>query len=149
MKICRSCSPTPWASSDEVRDSDILVHVVDISHPQFEEQIEVVNKTLQEVCDASNKDMIMVFNKVDQFTYVEKDEDDLTPRQRENIPLEELKETWMARLGGKNCVFISAKKRQNIEELKQMLYEKARAIHAERFPYNDFLYQRYDDLGQQ
>ncbi len=134
---------------DEVRDSDLLVHVVDISHPQFEEQIEVVNKTLQEVCDASNKDMIMVFNKVDQFTYVEKDEDDLTPRQRENIPLEELKETWMARLGGKNCVFISAKKRQNIEELKQMLYEKARAIHAERFPYNDFLYQRYDDLGQQ
>ena len=131
---------------DEVRDSDLLVHVVDISHPQFEEQIEVVNKTLQEVCDASNKDMIMVFNKIDQFSYVEKDPDDLTPRQRENIPLEELKETWMARLGGENCVFISAKKKQNIEELKHMLYEKARAIHAERFPYNDFLYQRYDDL---
>ena len=133
---------------DEVRDSDLLVHVVDISHPQFEEQIEVVNKTLQEVCDASNKEMIMVFNKIDQFTYVEKDEDDLTPRQRENIPLDELKETWMARLGGENCVFISAKKKQNIEELKHMLYEKARAIHAERFPYNDFLYQRYDDLNQ-
>ena len=131
---------------DEVRDSDLLVHVVDISHPQFEEQIEVVNKTLQEVCDATNKDMIMVFNKIDQFSYVEKDPDDLTPRQRENIPLEELKETWMARLGGENCVFISAKKKQNIEELKHMLYEKARAIHAERFPYNDFLYQRYDDL---
>ena len=134
---------------DEVRDSDLLVHVVDISHPQFEEQIEVVNKTLQEVCDATNKEMIMVFNKVDQFSYVEKDADDLTPRQRENIPLEELKETWIARLGGKNCVFISAKKKQNIEELKQMLYEKARAIHAERFPYNDFLYQRYDDLPEQ
>ena len=133
---------------DEVRDSDLLVHVVDISHPQFEEQIEVVNKTLQEVCDATNKDMIMVFNKIDQFTYVEKDPDDLTPRQRENIPLEELKETWMARLGGENCVFISAKKKQNIEELKHMLYEKARAIHAERFPYNDFLYHRYDDLPQ-
>lgn len=133
---------------DEVRDSDLLVHVVDISHPQFEEQIEVVNKTLQEVCDASNKEMIMVFNKIDQFTYVEKDEDDLTPRQRENIPLDELKETWMARLGGENCVFISAKKKQNIEELKHMLYEKARAIHAERFPYNDFLFQRYDDLNQ-
>ena len=133
---------------DEVRDSDLLVHVVDISHPQFEEQIEVVNKTLQEVCDATNKDMIMVFNKIDQFSYVEKDPDDLTPRQRENIPLEELKETWMARLGGENCVFISAKKKQNIEELKHMLYEKARAIHAERFPYNDFLYHRYDDLPQ-
>ncbi len=133
---------------DEVRDSDLLVHVVDISHPQFEEQIEVVNKTLQEVCNATDKDMIMVFNKIDQFTYVEKDPDDLTPRQRENIPLDELKETWMARLGGENCVFISAKKKQNIEELKHMLYEKARAIHAERFPYNDFLYHRYDDLPQ-
>ncbi|MBR5102271.1 MAG: GTPase HflX [Muribaculaceae bacterium] len=132
---------------DEVRDSDILVHVVDISHPQFEEQIEVVNKTLQEVCDAGNKQMIMVFNKVDKFTYVKKDEDDLTPRSRENIPLEELKETWMARMG-ENAVFISAKKKQNIEELKRLLYAKAKAIHSERFPYNDFLYQTYDDLEQ-
>ncbi len=130
---------------DEVRDSDILVHVVDISHPQFEEQVEVVNKTLQEVCDAGNKEMIMVFNKVDQFSYVPKDEDDLTPRLRENIPLDELKETWMARMAG-NCVFISAKKMTNIEELKQLLYAKAHAIHTERFPYNDFLYQKYDDL---
>ena len=130
---------------DEVRDSDILVHVVDISHPQFEEQIEVVNRTLQEVCDAGDKEMIMVFNKIDQFTYVPKDEDDLTPRQRENIPLEELQETWMARMG-ENCVFISAKKQQNIDGLKRLLYNKAKAVHTARFPYNDFLYQTYDDL---
>lgn len=130
---------------DEVRDSDILVHVVDISHPQFEEQVEVVNKTLQEVCDAGNKEMIMVFNKVDQFSYVPKDEDDLTPRLRENIPLDELKETWMARMAG-NCVFISAKYNQNMEELKDLVYKKARQVHAQRFPYNDFLYQTYEDL---
>ncbi|MBQ7941863.1 MAG: GTPase HflX [Muribaculaceae bacterium] len=130
---------------DEVRDADILVHVVDISHPQFEEQIEIVNKTLQEVCDAADKEMILVFNKIDAFTYVKKDEDDLTPRTRENIPLEELKETWMAKME-KNCVFISAKKKQNIEELKTLLYEKAKAIHQARFPYNDFLFHKYDDL---
>ena len=122
---------------DEVRDADILVHVVDISHPQFEEQIEIVNKTLQEVCDAADKEMILVFNKIDAFTYVKKDEDDLTPRTKENIPLEELKDTWMAKME-KNCVFISAKKKQNIEELKSLLYEKAKAIHQARFPYNDF-----------
>lgn len=130
---------------DEVRDADILVHVVDISHPQFEDQIEIVNKTLQEVCNATDKKMILVFNKIDAFTYVKKDEDDLTPRTRENIPLEELKETWMAKME-KSCVFISAKKKQNIEELKSMLYEKAKAIHQARFPYNDFLFQKYDDL---
>ena len=132
---------------DEVRDSDILVHVVDISHPQFEEQIEVVNRTLQEVCDAGNKEMIMVFNKIDQFSYVPKDEDDLTPRERHNISLDELQATWMARMAG-NCVFISAKKQQNIDQLKHMLYEKARIVHTQRFPYNDFLYQQYDDLGE-
>jgi GTP-binding protein HflX len=131
---------------DEVRDSDILVHVVDISHPQFEEQIEVVNRTLQEVCDAGDKEMIMVFNKIDQFSYVPKDEDDLTPRLRENIPLEELQETWMSRMGD-NCVFISAKKQLNIDALKRLLYEKAKAVHTARFPYNDFLYQTYDDLA--
>lgn len=133
---------------DEVRDADILVHVVDISHPQFEDQIEIVNKTLQEVCNATDKEMILVFNKIDAFTYVKKDEDDLTPRTRENIPLEELKDTWMAKME-KNCVFISAKKKQNIEELKSMLYEKAKAIHQERFPYNDFLFQKYDDLMEE
>ena len=130
---------------DEVRDADILVHVVDISHPQFDEQIEIVNKTLQEVCEASNKEMILVFNKIDNFSYVEKDPDDLTPRTKENITLDELKETWMAKMND-NCVFISAKERINIEELKNMLYEKAKQIHMERFPYNDFLFQKYDDL---
>ena len=133
---------------DEVRDSDILVHVVDISHPQFEEQIEVVNRTLQEVCDAGDKEMIMVFNKIDQFTHVPKDEDDLTPRLRENIPLEELQETWMARMG-ENCVFISAKKQQNIDALKKLLYNKAKAVHTARFPYNDFLFQTYEDLEEE
>ncbi|MGN0229538.1 MAG: GTPase HflX [Muribaculaceae bacterium] len=130
---------------DEVRDADILVHVVDISHPQFDEQIEIVNKTLQEVCEASDKEMIMVFNKIDNFSCVEKDLDDLTPRTKENITLDELKETWMAKMND-NCVFISAKERINIEELKNMLYEKAKQIHMERFPYNDFLFQKYDDL---
>ncbi|MDE7135217.1 MAG: GTPase HflX [Muribaculaceae bacterium] len=131
---------------DEVRDADILVHVVDISHPGFEEQIEVVNKTLQEVCDAKDKPMIMVFNKIDAFTYKPKDEDDLTPRTRENIPLAELKETWMSRMND-NCVFISAKKGTNIDELKDKLYTLAKEIHLQRFPYNDLLFQHYDDLG--
>ncbi len=131
---------------DEVRDSDLLVHVVDISHPQWEEQIEVVNRTLQEVCDAAGKEMIMVFNKVDKFSYVPKDDDDLTPRSRENIPLDELRQSWMSRMAG-NCVFISAKHGTGLDALKQLLYEKARIIHTERFPYNDFLYQTYDDLS--
>lgn len=133
---------------DEVRDADILVHVVDISHPQFEEQIEVVNKTLNEVCDAANKEMILVFNKIDAFSYIPKDADDLTPRTRRNIPLEELKESWMARAGA-DCVFISAKNRINIEDLKHLLYNKAKIIHTKRFPYNDFLFQKYDDLGEE
>ncbi len=130
---------------DEVRDSDLLVHVVDISHPQFEEQVEVVTRTLKDVCDAADKPVIMVFNKVDKFSHVPKDEDDLTPRQRENIPLEELQQTWMARLEG-NCVFVSAHTGAGIDSLKTMLYEHARRIHAERYPYNDFLFQHYDDL---
>lgn len=132
---------------DEVRDADILVHVVDISHPGFEEQIEVVNRTLQEICDAKDKPMIMVFNKIDAYNYIPKDEDDLTPRRRENIPLKELEETWMAKLHD-NCVFISAKKGINIDALKQKLYTMAKEIHTQRFPYNDLLYQTYDDLEQ-
>jgi GTP-binding protein HflX len=132
---------------DEVRDADLLVHVVDISHPQFEEQIEVVNKTLADVCGSGDKPMIVVFNKIDAFSYVPKDEDDLTPRTRENIPLDELKQTWMNRLNPGNCVFVSAKKSINIEELKEKIYQKAKEIHTERFPYNDFLFQKYDDLG--
>ncbi len=129
---------------DEVRDADILVHVVDISHPQFEEQIEVVNRTLLEVCESKDKPMILVFNKVDAFTYVKKDDDDLTPRLRENIPLEELKQTWMAKMND-NCIFISARERINIDELKSRLYEMAKEIHMKRFPYNDFLFQKYDE----
>lgn len=129
---------------DEVRDADILVHVVDISHPGFEEQVEVVNRTLQEICDAKDKPMIMVFNKIDAFSYVPKDDDDLTPRTRENISLDELKDTWMNRMHD-NCVFISAKKSTNIDELKARLYQMAKEIHTTRFPYNDLLYQKYDD----
>lgn len=133
---------------DEVRDADILVHVVDISHPQFEEQIEIVNKTLQEVCDATNKEMIMVFNKIDNFSYIKKDDDDLTPKTKENFSLEELKQSWMAKLSN-NCVFISAKDKTNVEELKQLLYDKAKLIHIERFPYNDFLFQKYEDFSEE
>jgi GTP-binding protein HflX len=129
---------------DEVREADILVHVVDISHPQFEEQIEVVNRTLQEICKADNKPQILVFNKIDAFTYTPKDPDDLTPATRENISLDQLKETWMAKMNN-NCIFISAKQKINIEELKNMLYAKAREIHTARFPYNDFLYEKYDE----
>ena len=132
---------------DEVREADVLVHVVDISHPNFEEQIEVVDKTLREVCQGADKLMLMVFNKIDAFTYTPKDENDLTPRTRENVSLQELKDSWMARLND-DCVFISAKKGININELKQKIYEKARKIHTERFPYNDFLFQHYDELGE-
>ncbi len=129
---------------DEVREADILVHVVDISHPGFEEQIEVVNKTLQDVCGGTEKPVIMVFNKIDAFTYTPKDPDDLTPATRENISLDEFKKTWMAKMEN-NCVFISAKERINIDALKEMLYQKAKEIHTERFPYNDFLFQKYDE----
>lgn len=129
---------------DEVREADILVHVVDVSHPQFEDQIKVVNKTLQEVCNGADKPLIMVFNKIDAFTYTPKDEDDLTPATRENISLPEFEQAWMSRTDG-NAVFISAKEKINIDSLKKLLYEKAREVHAARFPYNDFLYQKYDE----
>lgn len=128
---------------DEVREADILVHVVDISHPNFEEQIEVVDKTLREVCGGSGKPMLLVFNKIDAFTCKPKDEDDLTPRERCNATLDELKASWMAKMND-NCVFISARKGINIDELKQRLYTMAREIHLSRFPYNDLLYQNYE-----
>ncbi|MDR1201611.1 MAG: GTPase HflX [Tannerellaceae bacterium] len=128
---------------DEVREADLLLHIVDISHPGFEEQIEVVNKTLSEI-DKSEKPMIMVFNKIDAFTFTPKEEDDLTPRTRENIGLDELKRTWMSKMGD-NCIFISAKNRTNIELLKTLLYERVKEIHVTRFPYNDFLFQQYDE----
>ncbi len=133
---------------DEVRDADLLVHVVDISHPNFEEQIDVVEKTLRDVCGSSDKPVILVFNKIDAFSYTPKDEDDLTPRTRENISLEELKQSWMAKMND-NCVFISAKKGINIDELKQKIYDRAKEIHLARFPYNDLLYQTYDELPEQ
>jgi len=132
---------------DEVREADLLVHVVDISHPNFEEQIEVVDKTLREVCNGADKPMIMVFNKIDAFTYTPKDENDLTPQTRENISLDELKRMWMSRLPH-DCVFISARTGANIDELKNMLYQRAKEIHLTRFPYNDFLFQKYDDEDQ-
>lgn len=129
---------------DEVREADLLVHVVDISHPNFEEQIEVVDKTLREICNGADKPMIMVFNKIDAFTYTPKDENDLTPQTRENISLDELKRMWMSRLPH-DCVFISARTGANIDELKNMLYQRAKEIHLTRFPYNDFLFQKYDE----
>ena len=128
---------------DEVREADLLIHVVDISHPAFEEQIEVVNKTLADI-DKEEKPTILVFNKIDAFTYVEKEEDDLTPRTKENIDLDELKATWMNKLPG-DCIFISAKNNTNIEELKSLLYQRVKEIHITRFPYNDFLFQHYDE----
>lgn len=127
---------------DEVREADLLVHVVDISHPNFEEQIEIVEKTLLEI-DGEEKATILVFNKIDAFTYIKKDEDDLTPSTRENVSLEELRKTWMAKLNN-NCIFISATNKTNIDELKQMLYDRIKEIHVERYPYNDFLFQKYD-----
>ncbi len=131
---------------DEVREADILLHVVDISHPNFEEQIEVVNRTLSDVCNGADKPMIMVFNKIDAFTYVPKDDDDLTPRTRQNISLDELKSSWMARMADGEVVFISAKNGTNIDHLKAVIYQKAKQVHITRFPYNDFLFQNYDDI---
>lgn len=129
---------------DEVREADLLMHVVDVSHPNFEEQIEVVDKTLSEVCGAAQKPQILVFNKIDAFKYTPKDPDDLTPATRGNMSLEDFKKTWMAKMNN-NCVFISAKDKINIDQLKELLYEKAKEIHVERFPYNDFLFQKYDE----
>ena len=123
---------------DEVREADLLVHVVDISHPDFEDQIQVVDKTLSELGCAETPKM-MVFNKIDAYTWVEKDEDDLTPMTKENISLDELKRTWMAKMND-DCLFISAREKQNIDELRQVLYNKVRALHVQKYPYNDFLY---------
>ena len=133
---------------DEVRDADLLIHVVDISHPNFEEQIEVVNRTLADICDSATKPVIMVFNKIDAFSYTPKDADDLTPATRANLSLDDLKATWMNRLGD-NVVFISAREQLNIDELKMKIYDRAKEIHVARFPYNDFLFQRYDNLDEE
>jgi GTP-binding protein HflX len=128
---------------DEVREADLLIHVVDISHPDFEEQIHVVEKTLGDL-GAADKPSIIVFNKIDAYTWVEKDEDDLTPKTRENITLDELMQTWMAKLG-EDCFFISAKEKTNIPELKALMYKKVRELHVQKYPYNDFLYQNYEE----
>ena len=121
----------------------MLLHGVDVSHPDFEEQIEVVNKTLADL-DCGDKPMMVIFNKVDAFTFVQKEEDDLTPRTRENMTLEELKHTWMAKLED-NCIFISAREKQNIDTLKDIIYKRVCELHVQKYPYNDFLYQTYDE----
>ena len=123
---------------DEVREADLLLHVVDISHPDFEEQISVVEKTLADLGCADKPSMI-VFNKIDAYTWVEKDPDDLTPATRENLTLDDLKRTWMAKMHD-NCLFISAREKQNIDELRDVLYKKVRELHVQKYPYNDFLY---------
>ena len=128
---------------DEVRESDLLIHVVDISHPNFEEQYEVVEQTIADICK-EDKPTIVVFNKVDNFTYIPKEEDDLTPLKRENLSLENLEKTWMARLG-EDCIFISAKKKENIDALRELMYDRIKAIHVKRYPYNDFLFQKYEE----
>lgn len=134
---------------DEVKESDILVHVVDVSHPAFEEQIEVVNQTLSEILEGEKKPTILIFNKVDAFTFEPKDEDDLTPTTKENISLEELKKTWMAKQAGQDVLFISAKEGVGVEELKERLYERVKEIHVTRFPYDDFLFNYYDESGEE
>ena len=127
---------------DEVREADLLVHVVDISHPDFEEQIRVVEQTLSELGCAETPSL-MVFNKIDAYRWTPQDDDDLTPPTRENISLDELKRTWMAKLQG-DCLFISARKKQNIDELRDVLYKKVRELHVQKYPYNDFLYNIED-----
>ena len=123
---------------DEVREADLLVHVVDISHPDFEEQIRVVDSTLKEL-GCSDKPSMIIFNKIDNYHWIEKEKDDLTPATKENIPLEELERTWMARLND-NCLFISAKTKCNIETFRKTLYIRVRELHVQKYPYNDFLY---------
>ena len=131
---------------DEVREADLLLHVVDISHPDFEEQIQVVERTLGDL-GCSDKPSMIIFNKIDAYTYVEKDEDDLTPRTKENTTLPELMNTWMAKMNG-DCIFISAREKTNLEELKTIIYNKVRELHVQKYPYNDFLYQTYDTEEQ-
>ena len=141
---------------DEVREADLLIHVVDISHPNFEEQYHVVEQTINEIVNdnkivnqssnrqSSNRQSIVVFNKIDAFTYTPKDEDDLTPIKRENISLPELERTWMAKLHD-DCIFISAKNKENIDALKRLMYDRIKAIHIQRYPYNDFLFENYEE----
>lgn len=130
---------------DEVRESDLILHVVDISHPEFEDQIAVVTETLREIDALGDKPQILVFNKIDAYQHIPKDPDDLTPATKLNRTREELEKSWMARMGN-DCVFISARTGEGMDELRQLLYERVKAIHIQRYPYNDFLYQDYSDL---
>ena len=128
---------------DEVREADLLLHVVDLSHPDFEEQIDVVNRTLADL-GCAEKPVIIVFNKIDAYTWTEKAADDLTPATKENISLEELQRTWMAKMG-EGCIFISARQRENIEALKDLLYRRVRELHVQKYPFNDFLFDTYEE----
>lgn len=128
---------------DEVREADLLLHVVDLSHPDFEEQIDVVNRTLADL-GCAEKPVIIVFNKIDAYTWTEKAADDLTPATKENISLEELQRTWMAKMG-EGCIFISARQRENIEALNDLLYRRVRELHVQKYPYNDFLFDTYEE----
>ena len=131
---------------DEVREADLLVHVVDVSHPDFAEQIEVVNKTLHDL-GCADKPELMVLNKMDAYTWTEKAPDDLTPPTKENVTLEQLMNTWMARMG-EDCIFISARERQNIDALKYLLYKRVRQLHVQKYPYNDFLFDDYTEEAE-
>ena len=137
---------------DEVREADLLVHVVDISHPDFEEQIRVVEETLKEL-GCADKPAMLVFNKIDAYTWVEKEADDLTPMTKENYTLDDLKKTWMGKMRSQGagdrsqyleCLFISAREKENIDELRDILYKRVRELHVQKYPYNDFLYKDYE-----
>lgn len=129
---------------DEVREADLLLHVVDLSHPDFESQIAVVEATLREILGNENKPTLLIFNKIDAFTFTPKEEDDLTQKSRENYSREELERSWMAKMG-QNCLFVSAHTGDGIEGLRALLYDKVREIHIKRYPYNDFLFQDYNE----
>ena len=128
---------------DETREADLLLHIVDISHPDFEDQIKVVEKTLSDLGCAEKPSMI-VFNKIDAYTWKEKEEDDLTPVKKDEISLDDLKRTWMAKLND-NCLFISAREKMNIDEFREIVYKKVRELHVQKYPYNDFLYNTYEE----
>jgi GTP-binding protein HflX len=128
---------------DEVREADLLLHVVDISHSGFEEQIDIVSKTLADI-GSTGKPTVLIFNKIDAYTYVEKAPDDLTPYTKENLTLEELTKTWLAKMND-DSIFISAREKINLEELKELVYKKVKDLYMQRFPYNDFLYQTYEE----
>lgn len=132
---------------DEVREADLLIHVVDISHESFEDQVNSVNQTLMEI-NAHQKPMIMVFNKIDAFAYEKKEEDDLTPESRKNISLEEWMKTWMSK-SQYPTVFISALNKENFPEMKKMIYDEVLKIHTARFPYNDFLFEYHDEEAEE